>query len=170
MQIKTESTKNIKSHVPDQPCIKYTNSRGATWYYYFDDPANELSDVDQEALDHLEYTGDSAFERTYIKIPHGWDDDAFIDHYFTYLNLDENDQDAVDAYIEYTGITDMCPQIIMDEYQGLFSNKVEFTQFYVDEIVGEVEPSFVVVDWEATADNIFDYDFIITSEGYVFRA
>jgi antirestriction protein len=90
------------------------------------------------------------------------------DALFEYLALDDNAREILAAYIECTGDSDATIDDAMDKFQGEFNSDVDF----VDELLtscGDLPsdlPSYVVIDWEATARNImFDY---MVHDGFYF--
>lgn len=91
----------------------------------------------------------------------------FVAYYEEYVRCGEAiGYDAVDAYIEEQG--DVCYVENCDEnYHGYYDSEADFAEEFYSEVYGDV-PSVLVVDWQATWDSSFRYDFIFCG-GYVFR-
>ena len=51
-----------------------------------------------------------------------------------------------------------------DRYRGHYQSEADFAEDFTTEIYGEV-PSYVVVDWQATWDTNFRYDFTACNDG-----
>jgi antirestriction protein len=85
----------------------------------------------------------------------GIDDDLF-----DYLALDDGDRKILAAYIDMTGETGATIDDAMDHYQGEYKNDEDFV-YQLLEDCGDIPkdmPSYIVIDWEATARNImFDF-------------
>jgi antirestriction protein len=85
----------------------------------------------------------------------GIDDDLF-----DYLALDDDDRKILAAYIDMTGETGATIDDAMDHYQGEYKNDEDFV-YQLLEDCGDIPkdmPSYIVIDWEATARNImFDF-------------
>lgn len=90
----------------------------------------------------------------------------FVAYYEEYCRCGEAiGYDAVDAYVKEMG--DMCYVDGCDElYRGQYSSEADFAEEFYNEVYGEV-PSVLVVDWQATWDSSFRYDFTYC-DGYVF--
>ena len=71
---------------------------------------------------------------------------------------------AIEAFIELYGEENV--EHFEDAYQGEFESGAEFAESMVNDCYCLDIPSFVVVDWEATWDNLY-YDYSIEN-GYVF--
>jgi antirestriction protein len=91
----------------------------------------------------------------------------FVAYYEEYVRCGEAiGYDAVDAYIEEQG--DVCYVENCDEiYQGHYDSEADFAEDFYSQVYGDV-PSVLVVDWQATWDSSFRYDFTFCG-GYVFR-
>lgn len=85
-----------------------------------------------------------------------------------WLSLDDHEKEILEAYLECFGEGDI--DDAMDAYQGQFDSDIDFTMDLL-EACGDIPqdlPSYVVIDWEATARNImFDYS---EHNGFYFRA
>lgn len=90
----------------------------------------------------------------------------FVAYYEEYVRCGEAiGYDAVDAYVKEMG--DMCYVDGCDElYRGEYSSEADFAEEFYNDVYGEV-PSVLVVDWQATWDSSFRYDFTYC-DGYVF--
>jgi len=71
---------------------------------------------------------------------------------------------AIEAFIELYGEENV--ESFEDAYQGEYESGAEFAESLVSDCYCLDVPSFVVVDWEATWDNLY-YDYSI-EDGYVF--
>lgn len=90
----------------------------------------------------------------------------FVAYYEEYVRCGEAiGYDAVDAYVKEMG--DMCYVDGCDElYRGQYSSEADFAEEFYNDVYGEV-PSVLVVDWQATWDSSFRFDFTYC-DGYVF--
>ena len=90
----------------------------------------------------------------------------FVAYYEEYCRCgDAIGYDAVDAYVEEMG--DVCYVENCDElYRGEYSSEADFAEEFYNNVYGDV-PSVLVVDWQATWDSSFRYDFTYCN-GYVF--
>lgn len=95
-------------------------------------------------------------------------EDDFVAYYEEYVRCGEAiGYEAVDALIEAMG--DMSYIEDCDErYQGHYHNEAEFAEEFTNEVYGEV-PAYLVVDWQATWDQNFHYDFTSCSDGSNYR-
>jgi hypothetical protein len=100
---------------------------------------------------------------------HGEDD--FVNYYEEYVGFgEEYCYEAVDAFIAAFGID--CLSHFSDAYRGSWDSEAEFAEQFVDDIEGNVIPSYIVVDWEATWNYNLKYDFVYEvcgSQGFVFN-
>ena len=71
---------------------------------------------------------------------------------------------AIEAFIELYGEENV--EHFEDAYQGEYESGAHFAESIVDDCYGVDVPSFVVIDWEATWDNLY-YDYSI-EDGHVF--
>ena len=78
--------------------------------------------------------------------------------------LEHHSAEAVQAFIELYGEENV--EHFEDAYQGEFESGAHFAESIVDDCYGVDVPSFVVIDWEATWDNLY-YDYSI-EDGHVF--
>lgn len=89
----------------------------------------------------------------------------FVAHYEEYVRCGEAiGYDAVDAFIEEMGdvsYVEGCD----DLYRGRFDSTADFVEDFYNEVYGEV-PSMLVVDWEATWESSFRYDYTACEVGY----
>lgn len=90
----------------------------------------------------------------------------FVAYYEEYVRCGENiGYEAVDAYLEEMG--DVCYVENCDElYRGQYSTEADFAEEFYNDVYGEV-PVCLVVDWQATWNSSFRYDFTYCN-GYVF--
>ena len=78
--------------------------------------------------------------------------------------LETYSADVVSAFIELYGEENV--ESIEDSYQGEYESGAHFAESMVSDCYCLDIPSFVVVDWEATWDNLY-YDYSI-EDGHVF--
>ena len=82
------------------------------------------------------------------------------DSLFDFLALDDDQRRMLAAYIEGTGDEGASIEDAEDAFAGEFSSDQDFA-WQLAEDVGDIPrdlPSYIVIDWEATARNImFDY-------------
>jgi hypothetical protein len=96
-----------------------------------------------------------------------YNEKAFVEHYEEYVRCGEAiGYEAVDALASEMGID--CIVDCDERYQGHYHNEAEFAEEFTNEIYGEV-PSYLVVDWQATWDQNFRYDFTCCSDGSNYR-
>lgn len=90
----------------------------------------------------------------------------FVAYYEEYVRCGEAiGYEAVDAYVKEQG--DMCYVENCDDlYRGEYRSEADFAEEFYNEVYGEV-PSVLVVDWQATWDSSFRYDFTFC-DGYMF--
>ena len=90
----------------------------------------------------------------------------FVAYYEEYVRCGEAiGYEAVDAYLEEQG--DVCYVENCDElYRGEYSSEADFAEQFYQDVYGDVPP-ILVVDWQATWDSSFRYDFTYCN-GYVF--
>jgi antirestriction protein len=90
----------------------------------------------------------------------------FVAYYEEYVRCGEAiGYEAVDAYVKEQG--DMCYVENCDDlYRGEYRSEEDFAEEFYNEVYGEV-PSMLVVDWQATWDSSFRYDFTFCN-GYMF--
>jgi antirestriction protein len=90
----------------------------------------------------------------------------FVAYYEEYVRCGEViGYDAVDAYVKEMGdlsYVDGCD----DLYRGQYNSEADFAEEFYNDVYGDV-PSVLVVDWQATWDSSFRYDFTFC-DGYVF--
>jgi antirestriction protein len=91
------------------------------------------------------------------------------DALFEYLALDDDDRKMLAAYIDGSGDESATIEEAQEAFAGEFQNDEDFA-YQLAEDVGDLPrdlPSYIVIDWEATARNImFDY---FESDGLYFR-
>ena len=78
--------------------------------------------------------------------------------------LEDYDADQILAFIELYGEENVGH--FEDSYQGEFESGAHFAESMVEDCYALDIPAFVVVDWDATWDNLY-YDYSI-EDGYVF--
>jgi antirestriction protein len=91
------------------------------------------------------------------------------DSLFEYLALDDHDREILAAYIECTGESDATLDDAMDRFQGEHKSDEDFA-YQLLEDCGDLPrdlPSYIVIDWEATARNIM-FDFM-EHDGFYFN-
>lgn len=91
-------------------------------------------------------------------------DDGFWD----WLALDEDDRAMLEAYLSNCG-DDASFDEAQEAYQGQYNSDVDFVMDLLDGC-GDIPqdlPSYICIDWEATARNIM-YDYF-SENGYYFR-
>ncbi len=82
-----------------------------------------------------------------------------------YEKLCENHhEDAIEAFLTIWEESDL--HGFEDAYQGCYESEKDFAEQYTIDCYGLDGPSFVVIDWEATWNQLsYDYEFV---NGYVF--
>jgi antirestriction protein len=94
-------------------------------------------------------------------------EDNFQDYYEKYVELgEEYTFIAVDAFIGSFGIENL--ENFQDAYYGEYESEEQFAEQYYGEVYGEIEPSWVVIDWTATWETALQYDFLF-EDGFVFN-
>ena len=78
--------------------------------------------------------------------------------------MEDYSADQIRAFIELYGEENVGH--FEDSYQGEFESGAHFAESMVEDCYALDFPSFVVVDWDATWDNLY-YDYSI-EDGYVF--
>ncbi len=92
----------------------------------------------------------------------------FVSFYEEYVTQGEkNGYDVVDAFVECHGLS--CVEYCEDAYRGTYDSEADFAEQFVNEVEGDVIPSYIVVDWEATWNQSLYYDFDFV-DGYVFSS
>jgi hypothetical protein len=100
---------------------------------------------------------------------------------YTHEDIDENNeelmqlynelcedynQNPVDEFIDYWSVDDL--SYFKDAYIGHYKSESDFAEQWTEEMFGGVSiPSYVVIDWNETFNNLSD-DFVYEN-GYVFR-
>jgi antirestriction protein len=88
---------------------------------------------------------------------------------FDWLALDDNEKEILEAYIAITGIQTATIDEAMEDFHGVYDSDEDFAQQLLEDC-GEIPkdlPSYVVIDWEATARQImWDYS---EHNGFYFR-
>ena len=120
----------------------------------------------KETLELLEDVVSESEAKEFIET-HG--EQAFIDHYETYVSLfDQYQIDAIDAFIETFSIEDI--DHFSDAYYGEYESGAEFAEEFARDI-GEIPrnlPSWIEIDWQESWENL-SYDFY-EENGYIFSA
>ena len=120
----------------------------------------------KETLELLEDVVSESEAKEFIET-HG--EQAFIDHYETYVSLfDQYQIDAIDAFIETFSIEDI--DHFQDAYYGEYESGAEFAEEFARDI-GEIPrnlPSWIEIDWQESWENL-SYDFY-EENGYIFSA
>jgi len=120
----------------------------------------------KETLELLEDVVSESEAKEFIET-HG--EQAFVDHYETYVSLfDQYQIDAIDAFIETFSIEDI--DHFSDAYYGEYESGAEFAEEFARDI-GEIPrnlPSWIEIDWQESWENL-SYDFY-EENGYIFSA
>lgn len=96
-------------------------------------------------------------------LPSQQEEDEEISELREELN-EEYGEDAVDAFIEIWSENDL--EYFRDAYQGEYRDGAKFAQEMYDDLYGHDLPIFIVIDWEATWDQLaYDY---IEENGFIF--
>ncbi len=97
-------------------------------------------------------------------------EDNLVTYYEDYVNFGEQYcYEAVDTFIASFGFENLTH--FSDAYRGSWDSEADFAEQLVNDIEGDVIPSYVVVDWEATWNYNLKYDFVYEvcgSQGFVF--
>ncbi len=113
----------------------------------------------------------------YENFPEEWysescmDEDTF-DRILEFAALDEDEQEAFKAFLEVTCDDDADIDDFRERYCGQWDSEEEFAEHIVEEtgmldsVPEDVKRFF---NFEAYADELFQYDYDFSSEGYVFR-
>jgi antirestriction protein len=98
-----------------------------------------------------------------------YSESGISDDLFEFLALDDDDRKMLAAYIDGSGDESATIEDAQEAFAGEFHNDEDFA-YQLAEDVGDIPqdiPSYIVIDWEATARNImFDY---FESDGFYFR-
>ena len=126
-----------------------------------------MPDDVQAKLDEL--VADSYALDDMIAFIEEYGNDNFIQFYEEYVEQgEEYSYDAVDAFIDHFGIQEVAR--FQDAYYGQFDSEEDFAQQYVNDCYPiNLDDTPIVVDWSATWNSNFRYDFSFNN-GYVFNA
>ena len=120
----------------------------------------------KETLELLEDVVDESEAKEFIET-HG--EQAFIDHYETYVALFDHYQiNAIDAFIETFSIEDI--DHFSDSYYGEYESGADFAEQFAND-TGYIHrdlPSWIEIDWQESWENL-SYDFY-EENGYIFSA
>ena len=120
----------------------------------------------KETLELLEDVVSESEAKEFIET-HG--EQAFIDHYETYVSLfDQYQIDAIDAFIETFSIEDI--DHFSDAYYGEYESGADFAEQFAND-TGYIHrdlPSWIEIDWQESWENL-SYDFY-EENGYIFSA
>ena len=120
----------------------------------------------KETLELLEDVVDETEAKEFIET-HG--EQAFIDHYETYVSLFDHYQiNAIDAFIETFSIEDI--DHFSDSYYGEYESGADFAEQFAND-TGYIHrdlPSWIEIDWQESWENL-SYDFY-EENGYIFNA
>ena len=120
----------------------------------------------KETLELLEDVVSESEAKEFIET-HG--EQAFIDHYETYVSLfDQYQIDAIDAFIETFSIEDI--DHFSDAYYGEYESGADFAEQFAND-TGYIHrdlPSWIEIDWQESWENL-SYDFY-EENGYIFNA
>ena len=120
----------------------------------------------KETLELLEDVVDETEAKEFIET-HG--EQAFIDHYETYVALFDHYQiNAIDAFIETFSIEDI--DHFSDSYYGEYESGADFAEQFAND-TGYIHrdlPSWIEIDWQESWENL-SYDFY-EENGYIFNA
>jgi hypothetical protein len=95
-------------------------------------------------------------------------EEDFVAHYEAYVEAGEDiGYDVVDAFIEYHGDVSYAEHV-KDAYRGTYSSEADFAEEFYNDVYGDV-PSILAIDWQATWDSSFRYDFNFVN-GFVFSS
>lgn len=99
-----------------------------------------------------------------------YSESGISDDLFEFLALDDDDRKMLAAYIDGSGNESATIEEAQEAFMGEFKNDEDFA-WELTESVGDIPrdlPSYIVIDWEATARNImFDY---FEVDGLYFRS
>ena len=111
----------------------------------------------------------------------GWDEDQLVDfvethgeenfklYFEEYADMvDDIGIQVVESYLENFDIADVSN--CRDAYQGQYESGAEFAQQMAEDWgdVGRNTASWIEIDWEASWDNLSQYDYVECSDGYIF--
>ena len=120
----------------------------------------------KETLELLEDVVSESEAKEFIET-HG--EQAFIDHYETYVSLfDQYQIDAIDAFIETFSIEDI--DHFSDAYYGEYESGADFAEQFAND-TGYIHrdlPSWIEIDWQESWENL-SYDFY-EENGFIFNA
>ena len=120
----------------------------------------------KETLELLEDVVSEGEAKEFIET-HG--EQAFVDHYETYVSLfDQYQIDAIDAFIETFSIEDI--DHFSDAYYGEYESGADFAEQFAND-TGYIHrdlPSWIEIDWQESWENL-SYDFY-EENGYIFSA
>jgi len=93
-------------------------------------------------------------------------EDNLVKWYVSYVDLGEtHSYDAVDTFIKNFSIDDL--DKFEDAYCGFYDSPEHFVEEYITEVNCATIPENLVVDWTATWESSYKYDFIFDNR-YVF--
>ena len=91
----------------------------------------------------------------------------FRSYYQTYVEIGEDQSyEVVDAFIEEFGIQCLTVDNLQSAYCGQYYSKADYAESFVSDCYNVNVPDFMVVDWEATFENL---DVVFSANGYVFN-
>ena len=111
----------------------------------------------------------------------GWDEDQLVDfvethgeenfklYFEEYADMvDDIGIQVVESYLENFDIADVSN--CRDAYQGQYESGAEFAQQMAEDWgdVGRNTASWIEIDWEASWDNLSQYDYVECSDGHIF--
>lgn len=94
-------------------------------------------------------------------------EEEFLDYYETYIECGEDyGYEAVDAFIKINDVDDL--KSFSDAYVGQYISPACFAEELLENELGHLNCA-IVVDWEATADNILMDDYVQEGSFYFRR-
>ena len=77
---------------------------------------------------------------------------------------EKHHEEAIEAFLSFCEESDL--EYFEDAYVGCYESEKDFAEQYTTDVYGLDVPSFVVIDWQATWNQLsYDYEFV---NGYVF--
>ena len=111
----------------------------------------------------------------------GWDEDELVEfvekhgetYFLTFFEdyadmVDKVGREIVEAFLENFDIADISS--LEDYYQGQYNSGAEFAQQMAEDWgdVGRNTASWIEIDWEASWNNLSQYDYVECGDGYIF--
>ena len=123
---------------------------------------------EQETVDKIEELLEDSYSlEDIVEFIDANSEEDFRKFYEEYVTVgEEYSYEAVDAFIEEFGLHSFTPSCFEDAYCGQHDSKADYAEQYTSDVYCVEVPSFVVVDWEASFENL---GVTITEDGYVFN-